>query len=91
MNAISVLRGVLYIGRNRILAVQICAKSAIYATRDSKNMTHNAAITGDFTVSCFAHKIGRSPCAKRLMVKLSGSLPCYEATLDLNSSCSSEL
>ena len=38
--------------------------------------TPNAAISGNFTVSRFAHKIGRSPCAKRLTVKLSGSLPC---------------
>ncbi len=35
----------------------------------------NAAITGNFTVSRFAHKIGRSPYAKRLTVKLSASLP----------------
>ena len=41
-------------------------------------LTYNAVIRGDFTVSRFAHKIGRSPCAKRLTVKLSGSLPCYE-------------
>ncbi len=36
----------------------------------------NAVIRGDFTVSCFAHKIERSPCAKRLTVKLSAPLPC---------------
>ncbi len=40
-------------------------------------LTYNAVIRGDFTVSRFAHKIGRSPCAKRVTVKLSASLPRY--------------
>ncbi len=35
----------------------------------------NAAITGNITVSRFAQKIGRSPCAKQLTVILSASLP----------------
>ena len=55
-------------------------KEAILSSVDSSIifvLTANAAITGDFTVSRFAHRIGRSPCAKRLTVKLSGSLPCY--------------